>query len=117
MSAKCPTSTIDHCASRRALLAVRTRSHRALRLFETFAGCKPQRTQRQRMERLVPEVLVDLGALRGLIYTKSHEARSGRKRTYIHFMEDPPRLMCDADGRRLFVVGGTYRITRRGIEG
>ena len=90
---------------------------KALRLFETFAGCKPQRTQRQRMDRLVPEVLVDLGALRGLIYTKSHEARSGRKRTYIHFMEDPPRLMCDADGRRLFVVGGTYRITRRGIEG
>ena len=90
---------------------------KALRLFETFAGCRPRRTGRQRIDRLVPDVLVDLGELRGLIYRKSHEERAGPRRTYIHFMEDPPRLMCDAEGRRLFVVGGTYRITRRGIEG
>ena len=90
---------------------------KALRLFETFAGCKPQRAGRQHIDRLVPDVLVDLGELRGLIYRKSHEERTGPRRTYIHFMDDPPRLMCDAEGRRLFVVGGTYRITRRGIEG
>jgi len=90
---------------------------RAVQMFETFAGCKPDRSERQRIDRVVPPVLVELGALRGLIYTKSHEASRGHGRTYIHFMEDPPRLMCDADGRRLFVVGGTYRITERGIEG
>lgn len=59
--------------------------------------------------------LVDLGALRGLIYSRC--INDGPMRTFIHFMEDPPRLMCDARGRKLFVVGGTYRVTRRGIEG
>jgi hypothetical protein len=42
---------------------------------------------------------------------------TGRPRTYIHFMEDPPRLVTDATGRRLFIVGGSYRVTSRGIEG
>jgi hypothetical protein len=88
---------------------------RAQRLYETFYGCEPSRTRRERFNRIVPSVLVDLGSLRGLIYSK--RSGDGPKRTFIHFMEDPPRLMCDADGRRLFVIGGSYRITRRGIEG
>jgi len=58
--------------------------------------------------------LVDLGALRGVIYTRDQD---GTQRTYIHFMDDPPRLACDARGRQLYVLGGSYRITRRGIEG
>ncbi|MND09928.1 hypothetical protein D3C83_336400 [compost metagenome] len=41
----------------------------------------------------------------------------GHPRTYIHYMEDPPRLVSDVAGRRLFVVGGNYRITAQGIEG
>jgi len=88
---------------------------RAQRLYETFYGCEPRRTRRERVDRIVPSVLVDLGSLRGLIYSK--RSGDGPMRTFIHFMEEPPRLMCDADGRRLFVVGGNYRITRRGIEG
>jgi hypothetical protein len=32
-------------------------------------------------------------------------------------MEEPPRLMCSANGRQLYVLGGNYRLTRRGIEG
>lgn len=87
----------------------------AQRLYETFYGCEPQRIRRERIDRIVPRVLVDLGSLRGLIYSK--RIGDGPKRTFIHFMENPPRLMCDAEGRRLFVIGGTYRITRRGIEG
>ena len=55
-----------------------------------------------------------MGALRGVVYTKD---LGGTKRTYIHFMDDPPRLMCDAQGRQLYVLGGSYRITHRGIEG
>ena len=88
---------------------------RARRLYETFYGSEPRRTRRDRVDRIVPSVLVDLGSLRGLIYSK--RIGDGPKRTFIHFMEDPPRLMCDADGRRLFVIGGSYRITRRGSEG
>ena len=86
----------------------------ARRLFETFAGFSPPILVRRRIDRIVPEVLVDLGALRGVIYTKDHR---GTRTTYIHFMDDPPRLMCDADGRQIYVLGGSYRITRRGIEG
>jgi hypothetical protein len=32
-------------------------------------------------------------------------------------MDDPPRLVADVTGRRLFIVGGSYRVTARGIEG
>jgi hypothetical protein len=87
---------------------------RARRLFEAFAGFAAPRVASPRIERTVPEVLVDLGALRGVVYTKDHREP---RRTYIHFMEDPPRLLCDARGRQLYVLGGTYRVTRRGLEG
>jgi hypothetical protein len=61
-----------------------------------------------------PRSILDLGALRGVIYTRDF---GGTRRTYVHFMEDPPRLACDGQGRQLFVVGGSYRVTSRGIEG
>jgi hypothetical protein len=87
---------------------------RARRLFETFAGFAAPRVAMRRIHRTVPQVLVDMGALRGLVYTKDH---CGTGRTYIHFMDDPPRLMCDAGGRQLYVLGGSYRVTGRGLEG
>jgi hypothetical protein len=66
--------------------------------------------------RVIPRVLVHVGELRGLIYA-SDRGRRGVKRTYVHFMEHPPILACNPRGDRLYVVGGRYRITRRGIEG
>ncbi|HEV2664809.1 MAG TPA: hypothetical protein VG324_07855, partial [Blastocatellia bacterium] len=63
-----------------------------------------------------PRALVDLGALRGLIYSADRDG-DGVARTFIHFMETPPRLMCDPRGNQLYVVGGRYRVTRLGIEG
>jgi hypothetical protein len=83
-------------------------------LFEAFTGVATQRVATRQINRTMPQVLVDMGALRGLVYTKDH---CGTGETYIHFMEDPPRLMCDADGRQLYVLGGSYRVTRRGLEG
>ena len=58
--------------------------------------------------------LVDLGRLRGVIYSRGS---SGGSRTYIPFMRTPPRLACDRTGRQLYVLGGNYRVTKRGIEG
>jgi hypothetical protein len=87
---------------------------RARRLFAAFAGCPASSIAARRIDRRIPDVLVDLGALRGVVYTRDH---GGVSRTYIHFMDDPPRLACDAHGRQLYVLGGSYRITRRGIEG
>ena len=83
------------------------------RLFHCFA---PGRLVRAPCRRLIPKVLVHLGYLRGLIYS-SDKGTQGRRRTYIHFMERPPRLTCNPDGTQLYIVGGRYRVTPRGIEG
>jgi hypothetical protein len=64
----------------------------------------------------MPPVVVELGRLTGLMY-RSDKWQQGRPRTFIHFMEEPPRLVCDAAGTQLYVVGGRYRVTGRGIEG
>jgi hypothetical protein len=61
-------------------------------------------------------VLRHVGRLKALIYS-ADRGRAGRLRTYIHFMHTPPRLMCDAGGTQLYIVGGRYRVTSRGIEG
>ena len=47
---------------------------------------------------------------------KTTAAHRGRPRTFIHFMEDPPRLVTNTAGTQLYVVGGRYRVTARGIE-
>ena len=97
-----------------ASLDQREQLARARRLFETFAGFAAPQVATRRINRTIPKVLVDMGALRGLVYTKDHR---GARRTYIHFMDEPPRLMCDADGRQLYLLGGSYRVTYRGLEG
>ena len=88
----------------------------ARRLFERFHSFAPPRVVRQQCRREVPHVLVKLGELRGLIY-RSDKEQCGRPRTFIHFMETPPLLTCDPTGTQLYIVGGNYRVTPRGIEG
>jgi len=66
--------------------------------------------------RVIPPVLVHLGFLRGLIYS-SDRGQQGCPRAFIHFMRTPPRLACDPAGKQLFILGGQYCVTRRGIEG
>lgn len=69
---------------------------------------------KRRPDEMTSRVLVDLGELRGLIYRTD---RDGVAKTFIHLMESPPRLMYDPRGNQLYIVGGRYRVTRRGIEG
>ena len=64
----------------------------------------------------MPRVLVQIGELRGLIYA-TDRGSPGISRTYIHFMKRPPLLACNSHGDQLYVLGGDYRVTRRGIEG
>jgi hypothetical protein len=89
-------------------------------LYRTFHNRLATRIVRRPCHRVaplaLPRVLVDLGALRGLIYSADRDG-CGRQKTFIHLMETPPRLMCDSGGSQLYIVGGRYRITRRGIEG
>ena len=83
-------------------------------MYRRFHGCQASEIVAARCRRTVPKVLVLVGALRGLIYGAD---RGDGPRTYIHFMEEEPWLTCNAEGTQLYIVGGHYRVTRRGIEG
>jgi len=85
-------------------------------LYDRFQGHRPRRNARVPFRRIVPPVVVELGDLLGLIY-RSDRGGSGRSRTFVHFMDDPPRLVTEPSGRQLYVIGGSYLVTPRGIEG
>jgi hypothetical protein len=88
----------------------------ARRLFQEFHSFAAPRVVVRECRRSVPGVLVKLGELKGLIYS-SDKAQCGRPRTFIHFMESRPILASDPGGKQLYIVGGNYRVTARGIEG
>lgn len=85
-------------------------------LFRRFHRFASPRVVTAPCRRVVPRLLVHLGRLRGLIYS-SDRGRRGCQRTYVHFMETPPRLACDPRGTQLYILGGRYRVTARGIVG
>lgn len=85
-------------------------------LYRQFNHFRPARVVKVRHARLMPPVVVELGELVGLIY-RSDKGQPGRPRAYIHLLQDPPLLVSNSDGTQLYIVGGSYRVTRRGIEG
>lgn len=85
-------------------------------LYEKFNQSSPSQVIKVRHSRLMPPVVVHLGELAGLIY-RSDKGQPRTLRTYIHFMENPPRLVSDALGTQLYIVGGSYRVSPQGIEG
>lgn len=85
-------------------------------LYRQFNRFEPARIEHVHHPRLIPPVVVELGELAGLIY-RSDKWQPGSPRTYIHFMENPPRLVSNVRGTQLYIVGGDYRVTSRGIEG
>jgi hypothetical protein len=89
---------------------------RGIDLYHRFNGFEPVHVVKVQHPRVIPPVVVELGELVGLIY-RSDKGQPGQARTYIHRMEDPPRLVSNIEGTQLYIVGGSYRITPRGIEG
>jgi hypothetical protein len=85
-------------------------------LFRRFHHFPPTAVKTTRCLRRMPELMVQLGHLKGLIYS-SNRGQCGRPQTFIHFMDTPPILACDSSGKQLYVLGGRYRVTARGIEG
>ena len=85
-------------------------------LYHAFNGFAPSRVVKVHHSRVIPPVVVELGELVGLIY-RSDKGQPGQALTYIHRMEDPPRLVSNIKGTQLYVVGGSYRVTPQGIEG
>ena len=107
----------DTASDRQTLDAARKRGVRqGVGLYQAFNRFGPSRVVRISHPRVMPPVVVELGELVGLIY-RSDKGQPGRPRTYIHFMENPPRLVCNPEGTQLYVVGGSYRVTPQGIEG
>jgi hypothetical protein len=67
--------------------------------------------------RLARAPLAPLGELRGVIYRASR-APGEVPKNYVHFFNQRlPVLAVDPTGRRLYILGGQYRVTKRGIEG
>jgi hypothetical protein len=85
-------------------------------LFERFHLFKPGLITPARCRRVMPDIVVRLGKLRGVIYS-SDRGQRGCPRNFVHFFDRPPTLACDGRGEQIFIIGGRYRITRRGIEG
>lgn len=87
-----------------------------IELYQGFNGFEPVCVVKVHHPRVIPPVVVELGELVGLIY-RSDKGQQGQPQTYIHRMEDPPRLVSNIEGTQLYIVGGSYSVTPRGIEG
>lgn len=89
---------------------------RGIDLYHGFNGFEPAHAVKVHHPRVIPPVVVELGELVGLIY-RSDKRQPGQPQTYIHRMENPPRLVSNIEGTQLYIVGGSYQVTPRGIEG
>lgn len=89
---------------------------RGMELYQAFNGFEPSRVEKVHHPRVIPPVVVELGELVGLMY-RSDKGQPGQPQTYIHRMENPPRLVSNIEGTQLYIVGGSYHVTPRGIEG
>ena len=79
-------------------------------------GSPYSRSVALRIVRVQQRPLTPVGELRGVIYRKPGPPGEAPK-NYVHFFTQSPLLAADPTGRRLFIVGGQYRVTGRGIEG
>ena len=85
-------------------------------LFRSFHSFPPFGLRRSRCRRTTPKLMVQLGQLKGLIYS-SDRGQCGSSRTFVHFLETPATLASNPEGTQLYILGGRYRVTRKGIVG
>lgn len=89
-------------------------TRRAARAFEEFTGRKPRHVK---ASRLAGQDVVGWGM--GPVVGIAYEAvRDGQKSRYFHEFDKSsrPDLVASDDGRQLYITGGQYRVTDRGIE-
>lgn len=94
-------------------LSKRRDVQRAASLYERFSGHEAEIAGRVRVP-AIPKVGVAIGTLDGVLYTT---VRDGVTEKYIHKFaaRDKPVLVVSPDGRQIFVIGGRYTFTERGI--
>lgn len=91
-------------------------SRQGQHLYQRFNQFPASQVQRVPHNRRIPPTVVSLGELVGLMY-RSDKWQQGKPRIFVHHLETPPQLVCNPAGTQLYIVGGNYRITERGIEG
>ena len=96
--------------------AVRSKNaeiRKAANLYERFSGHEALECGRVTVPPM-PKVAVAVGTIDGVLYTT---VRDGVIEKYIHkfHAKDKPLFAVSPDGKRLFMIGGAYDFTERGI--
>jgi hypothetical protein len=98
----------------KAKLTARQRDEydRAAQLYSDFSGHEAQALDTVRVN--LPAVAIAIGRCDGILYTT---VRDGAKEKYIHRFKAKaaPALACSPDGKQLYLIGGNYAFTERGI--
>lgn len=86
---------------------------KAMNLYERFSGHEAEAGERVKIAPL-PKVAVLIGEIDGILYTT---VRDGKVEKYIHKFHpnDKPDFVVSPDGKRIFLVGGRFDFTERGI--
>lgn len=86
--------------------------------FRKFHDFMPSQVEVLKLDTLsMPRIVAYLGELEAVTYRS--DKWDGKERSYIHHFKkgDRPILATDSEGRRLFVVGGSFRVKAQGITG
>ena len=85
----------------------------AVSLYKKFREDNPRYVDSLRVNP-APAVMMEIGKLDGVLYTTTHGRKS---QAYIHKFtgRSKPTLATDANGKRLFILGGHYNFTEDGI--
>lgn len=86
---------------------------KAASLYRRFSGHEPESIGKIKVPPM-PKVAVAVGEIDGVLYTT---VRDGKTEKYIHkfHSKDKPLFAVSPDGKQLFLIGGNYRFTERGI--
>lgn len=110
MSGRVPPSSR---AKSRGVYSANSEVQKAARLYERFSGHEAEEVGRVKIPAL-PRVAVAIGEVDFIGYTT---VRDGRVEKYIHRFnaKDKALFVISPDGRSIYLVGGRYRFTERGI--
>ena len=85
----------------------------AARRFEAFTGHRAQNIRKIKVPSY-PKAALAVGPCLGIMYST---VRDGRAEKYVHRFgaKSRPLLAASADGTQLYLLGGAYNFTERGI--
>jgi len=86
----------------------------AISRFTGFRGDAPQSIEQIELKQIDP-VQLTMGRCLGIMY---ETVRDGEREQYLHEFEKSarPLLTVSSDGLQLYLIGGSYSVTDRGIE-